>query len=138
MLLFFSLYVVCAKAKLPLPHAAYRVAALIDQLMCLANCKAAQAACLLMRGAQDNICMAAECWPKFFRHSMTSSSICFLCFRCMFDLNVACALSGCVYVAMAIDPCCECMFQMFQLFQTYVASVLSGCCICCNGYTRML
>jgi hypothetical protein len=39
---------------------------------------------------------------------------------------------------MAIHICCKYMFQMFQLFQTYIVSVLFGCCICCNGYTRML
>jgi hypothetical protein len=43
------------------------------------------------------------------------------------------------------SACCKHMFQVFQMFQRYVASVLywccknrSGCCICCNGYTRML
>jgi hypothetical protein len=37
------------------------------------------------------------------------------------------------------------MFKVFQMFQKYVASVsdgccksISGCCICCNGCTRML
>jgi hypothetical protein len=42
-------------------------------------------------------------------------------------------------------PCCRCMFQVFQMFHRYVASVSygccksrSGCCIYCNGCTRML
>jgi hypothetical protein len=38
----------------------------------------------------------------------------------------------------AENTCCKCMFQVFQMFQMYVASVLYGCCICCNGCTRML
>jgi hypothetical protein len=36
------------------------------------------------------------------------------------------------------SACCERTFQVFLMFQRYVWSVSDGCCICCNGYTRML
>jgi hypothetical protein len=154
--------VVCAQAKLP-----YRIAAFANQLRRLASCRTGQAACLFVRGAWDHICMAAECWHKFFRHFMTSNSKCFMRLRWMFHLDVACVSSRCcitcmlqvyisnvsvicfkkifqlfltyvAYVVMAIHVYCKCMFQMFQLFKTYVASVLSRCYIFCMGYTRML
>jgi hypothetical protein len=69
---------------------------------------------------------------------MASSSVCFMHFRYMFHLDVACVSSRCCICC--IDYICmlQCMFQIFHLFQTYVASVLSVCFICCNGYIRML
>jgi hypothetical protein len=43
------------------------------------------------------------------------------------------------------NTCCKSMFQVFQMFHLNVVSVScgycksrSGCCIYCNGYTRML
>jgi hypothetical protein len=74
--LFPSMCVVCAQAKLP-----YRIAAFANQLRRLASCRTGQAACLFVRGAWDHICMAAECWHKFFRHFMTSNSKCFMRLR---------------------------------------------------------
>jgi hypothetical protein len=50
--------------------------------------------------------------------------------------------SGSEEAALGYDAWCKCTFQMFQ---TYVTSFSygccksgSGCCICCNGCTRML
>jgi hypothetical protein len=41
------------------------------------------------------------------------------------------------------QTCCKHMFQVFQLFQMYISNVPCcisrlGCCVCCNGCTRML
>ena len=79
------------------------------------------------------------------------ASICFKCFRCfrdtlqLFHMDVAKVDRDVAYVAIALHVSCERLFQLIQIFKSYVASVLygycksrSGCCICCNGYTRML
>jgi hypothetical protein len=79
---------------LPLTHGACRVTALANQLRRLASYKAGQATYLFMRGAQAHICIAAEYWPKFFHHFMALSFVCFMRFRGMFHIDVACNTPG--------------------------------------------
>jgi hypothetical protein len=125
-----------------------RVAALADRLRRLASCKAGQAACLFMRGVRVHISMAAQCWPKFFCHSMASSSICFMLFH-MYVSFRCCMCSICcngyvpmlqVYVSNILvvsSVCYKCfiwMLHMLQWLYTYVANV----CFKCNCFKRML
>ena len=41
-------------------------------------------------------------------------------------------------VASVCFKCFRCFICMLQVFHVDVAKSRSGCCICCNGYTRML
>jgi hypothetical protein len=132
-LLFFSLCVAGAWAKLPLLHAACRVAALDDRFRRLASCTVGQTACLVVGRAWVQFCIAAECWPKFFCHSIASSSICFMRFRYMFYLDVACVPSECCIccngythmlqkrdvsnVSAVLDVCCKCFIWMLNMLQ---------------------
>jgi hypothetical protein len=117
--------------------------------MHVANCVCAYAHVRILKWKLICVCAWAQHWrppphSMALSFALASSSICFMCFRCMFHLDVtACVLSGrckirssVANVAMAIHVCCKCMFLMFQLFQTYIAS-LCACCICCSCYTHV-
>ena len=69
----------------------------------------------------------------------------------MFHIYVArvlseCSVFKCLFMSFQVFCMCfRCMFQVFHMFQRYVASVSygccksgSGCCIWCNGCTRVL
>jgi hypothetical protein len=63
------------------------------------------------------------------------SSVCFMHFRCMFHLDVACDSSRCCksrsnvpYIVMAIHVCCTCLFDLFQ----------NVCCKCLIWILHML
>jgi len=93
----------------------------------LASCRDGQDACLFVRGARAHVCMAAEWWPKFFHHSMASSSVYFMRFRCIFYLDI-------VYVAMATHVCCNGYTPMLQ----YISNVLAISNVCCKCFIWML
>jgi hypothetical protein len=79
--------------------------------------------------------------PNFFHHSITSSSICFMCFRCLFSSGCSICCIGHTHkfqvyvlnISSVSDICCKCFISMLHTLQclyTYVASVCFKCFIC--------
>jgi hypothetical protein len=142
--LLFYLYLVCAQAKLPLPHATSSVVALADRISQLQGWPGRLPVC---RGAWAQICMRRLLLLLQFSAGLKLSvtpwhqaSYIFMCFsfKSMFHLVLHVFHLDVAYGTLAIHVCCKYIFQMFHLKQMYVASVLSVCFICCNDYTRML
>jgi hypothetical protein len=63
------------------------------------------------------------------RHYMHVASLCFMCFRHlfqMFHLDISKVDLGVAHVSMATHSCFKRMFQVFHLYQIYVVNVSSG------------
>jgi hypothetical protein len=132
--------VVCAQAKLPLPHASCNVAALPDWISQLQGRERSMGSHL---HAPFVVSVAVDRWqlsagPNFSVTPWHRAPYVFMHFRCIFHLVLTVFYLDVAYVALVVHVCCKYMFQMFHLFQTYVVCVLYVCFICCNGCTRML
>ena len=150
---FFSLCVVCAQPKLPLPHAACHVAALVDQLSQLQGRLGRLPVCETSAGphlhtpfaAFETVdCLQLSVGPIFsatpWHRTMYVSCVLDVCCNWMlhvYHLDVASVVSsGCCigYTRMLQVYVLKCFIYFRRMLQVF----LYVYCICCNGYTRML